>query len=403
MTAQLSESDRESLQSELSEVFRQMVRVESGERRQFGDAQLAIVDISYTSQSQKAHHSTRPTTIRQTVLLSTDAELDLPAFTLSATIKGVAGKLLSLLGGMGDINFDDSPIFSSSYHLHGWSESPVRLLFSKTIRDYFSKHAGWNLIGNGKRLAVYHHNIVCAGEVRDEFIDEALEIVSLFQQSEEQLDALGNVRRETTGDDMLATAERMGGMAGTLLARQLRKNLVTDSELDGFASQAPPRDIPPGLAKQVIGDNLALVFLGALFVIGGLVGGSLIIAMVDDAARWIGVPIVILLPLLGGVIMGLTLRHRNRGKRTLRSGVLVDAHVISVNGTGLTVNSQQRYRVEFEWTAQGLSQRLSLNAYGPQVYLARKFLDNGDSLRVLVDPQDPSHGIAIDLIMVVGE
>lgn len=124
-----------SLAIELSELFGESVAIEGGEQRQLGAAELSIIEISYTREHRSSDGPTTYTDIRQTAVVSKDAELDLPQFVLTPTRKGITGRLLSLFGDMGDIDFPGSPEFSAEYHLHGWSEKPVRLTSLLAIAD----------------------------------------------------------------------------------------------------------------------------------------------------------------------------------------------------------------------------------------------------------------------------
>ena len=397
----LPSSNFETLEDGLSELFGESVTIEGGEQRKLGAAELSIVEIGYRREHRSSDGPTTYTHVRQTALVSTDAELDLPQFALTPTPKGISGRLLSLFGDMGDIDFPDSPEFSTEYHLHGWSEKPVRLLFTKPIRDHFSGRLGWSVMGKRNVLAIFHHNQVIDGNERKRFVDDALEILALFQRAEEQLDGMPDVRRETTPSDFLASAERMGGLVGGMLAKQLQKLSVTSTELDNFLSQSPPRAIPKGIKNQLLGEGTTVLMVaGSIFLIVGLVVGVLITTLAAGNERWIGIPIMTVFPLIGSLMVYFTARYRNRKKRTLKCGAIVECHVNSVEGTSTSINEQRRYHVEVEYSQGGKATTGIVHAYGPAVDKARKFEQGGDAMRVLVDPSDPTHLIGIDLIMI---
>lgn len=391
------------LADDLSELVGETVRIEGGEQRQMGGSTLSIIEMGYTRRTSTGDGPASTTHIRQTALVSKDPELDLPQFALSPTPKGIGGALLlSLLGGMGDINFDDSPKFSQEYHLHGWSEHPVRLLFTRAIRDHFADNLGWGVLGRNNVLVVFHHNQVFDGSERESFVGDALTAMTLFQQAEEHLDSMPEVRRETTASDVTATAKRMGGLVGAMLAKQMKKLSVTPLQLENFLAESQPRTIPPGIKQQVVGrgDNFVLVVFGAIFVIAGLVAGSMVVGLSEGNQRFIGLPLMIVFPLIGGCMMFFTLRHRIRRKRTLKRGMIARARVAGVERTSTEVNNQRRYHVIVEFSHGGEKRVASLHAYGPAVDRAREFQESGNPMRVLVDPKDSDHLVGIDLLMM---
>ncbi len=396
----MSGEKTESLEDLLSDLFGETVTIEGSEQRELGAAELSLIEMGYTKRNRSPDGPTTLTHIRQTALVSHDAELDLPHFALSPTPKGIGGVLMSLVGDMGDLDFEDSPEFSNEYHLHAWSETPVRLLFTKAIRDHLGKRHGWSVMGRRNVLVIYYHNRVVDGEERTNFMDEALEILGLFQQAEETLDTMPQVRRETTGGDMAATAERMGGLAGSMLANQLRKLSVTQQELDQFASSPTPRTIPRGIKRQVVGNYLVFVPFGFLFIVAGLVAGSVFYLMSEGAQRWISIPFFLFFPMIGSGMVFFPLRHYWRKNRALRDGKVVSARVTDIERTNASVNQQRRYHVSVDFSDGGQQVTRVLNAYGPAVDLARQRKENGEPMRVIVDPADCEHLIGIDLLMM---
>ncbi|MFK8113474.1 MAG: DUF3592 domain-containing protein [Rubripirellula sp.] len=394
-------SDLTELEALLSEVFRESVSVEGDQRHEQGDAELSIVEMGYqrrTADGDGRHHYQR---VRQTAIVSHDPELELPEFRLAPRAKGITAGLMSMLGGMGDINFDDSPTFSKEYFLHGWAEEPVRLLFNEQLRGQFAENLGWSVIGKGDALVVFRHNQVIDGDIeRQKFTQEGLALLASFQQAEEALDAQPSLRRETTAEDLLTTADRMGGLAGAMLTRQLQKIGVTRKQIDAFVAESKPRDIPPGMKRQVLGDNLPLVFAGLMFIVIGLGIGIGLLLFKSDEIPWFAYLFPIVQPFVGAVILFFTLRHRNRKRRTLQHGELVEAKVVGIQSTETTVNDQRRFKVTVEYADRDKVIRKDMNAYGGSVDLARKCQDEDRPIRILIDPQDPDHVVGIDMLLV---
>ena len=113
-----------------------------------------------------------------------------------------------------------------------------------------------------------------------------MEILGLFREAEQELDLHPEVRRAATGDDIMKTAGQMG-LAGSLLANQFKSLAVTQEELDAFHRSSVPRHIPSGVKRQVLGDNLPLVFIGIVFFIAGIVAGGATLAFAPGNDKWI--------------------------------------------------------------------------------------------------------------------
>lgn len=395
-------SNSANLENVLDELFGQDVSLESGQHQQLGEAQLFVGEMSY----QRTIHTENGHTvkhIRQTVLVSHDAELDLPEFSLSPKRKGLVAGLLSWMGGMSDIDFEDSPTFSEEYSLHGWAEKPVRLLFNPDTRAFFSQRLGWSVMGKGDALAIFRHNHVIEDAEEEEFTNVALEILAQFQQAEEQLDEVG-VRRETTTGDVAATAERMGGLAGAMLLRQLRKIAISPEELEAFAAEAPPRTVPPGMKRQVLGDNAVLVYVGLFFLIGSIAFGVGIWWFDKEGkAPWFGYTVPVLQAVAGSAMVFFTARHRRRKFRTLTHGILAEGTVQEIEATQTVVNDQRQHKVVIEFSSGGTTTTKTFNAYGGSVDTARSRQKKGLPMRVLIDPQDSDHLVGLDVLVITND
>jgi Protein of unknown function (DUF3592) len=386
----------------LSDLFQEDVQIESGQWREIAGAGLALVDMGYQRRSRDADGIPHTQSVRQTVLVSHDPAVNLPRFHLAPAAKGMLSSLLhSLFGGGQGIEFEDSERFSQEYYLHGWAEAAVRSLFGRELRDYFAENVGWSVVGKESTLAIFRHNQVLDDAAREEFKSDALSFVSLFQVAEERLDEVPNLRREATGNDLLATADRMGGLAGSMLKRQLSKIAVSSHEMQEYLSQPTPREIPPGVQRQVLGDTLVLLYVGIFFMIAGL-GFLTGIALFPNQNLDLLFRLIPLLPLImGGLILYFTIRYRRRKTRTLQNGTLVQTKVTQIDRTGTTVNDQPGYKISVEFVERGKTVKKDFRVFGVAVDRARKSMQSGQPLRVLVDPQDPDHLIGVDLLMVM--
>jgi hypothetical protein len=193
----------------------------------------------------------------------------------------------------------------------------------------------------------------------------------------------------------------MGGIVGAMIQSQLRKVAVSSADLKSFLDESPPRTIPAGMKRQVLGGNFPLIVIGTIFLIAGLVAGSLTLTLAKGAERWIGLPFLIIFPLVGGLMSGLTLRHRRRKSRVLREGSLAEGMVTAITRTSTSVNNQTRYHITVEYSVDGQTRSTRCNAYGLAVEQARVLKSSGAPARILVDPLDPDHVVCVDLLTVL--
>ncbi|MCA9137946.1 MAG: hypothetical protein KDB00_14340 [Planctomycetales bacterium] len=384
------------LTSVLSEMFCEEVSIDVLDQQRHGSASVIVVQMHYTRRGS-SNHTTR---VSQTAVVLDDAELDLPQFALWPHAKGVTGMLLGRLINMGDINFDDSPKFSNEYHLHGWNEQSVRMLFTKQLRSHFADNPNWSARGVRKYLVVFKQNEVVSPNQLNDFVDNALKTITLFQQSEEQLDEQPNIRRTATIDDLVATAGRMGPIHAMMIKKELEKSRVSPSEIGAFLAQPTPRSKPPkGLRYQVGGDNPLLIVLGAVFFIAGIIIPILIFLLAPANDRMIAIPFALAFPLIGVTILSFSIQYGRRKKRLLRSGTLATGKITKVERTSVQVNNAQRYHLHVDYTVQGQNQSTIANIYS-NIEKARELESTGEPVRVLIDPADHKKILCIDTLLI---
>jgi len=387
------------LTDDLSEFFNEIVAVSDVSEQSIGGTRITVCVMSYHSRRSTSDSTRDSIRVRQTAIVLDEDDLDLPQFALAPHRKGIVGAIFaSLVGGL-DINFDDSPEFSKTYLLHGWNEQAVRALFTPAIRDYFSSRKGFGVRGQGRRFVIFLPNRVCKEPEVPQFVKESLAALALFQDSESQLDTQPELRRGTTASDVMATANRMGGLAGSMMQRQLQKIAVTREELEAFLAQNVPRQIvPPGLKRQILGDNLPLIPIGVLLAVGGSVAGVLTIMLADGMARLTGVSMLVTLPLLGGGMALVTAAYRRRKWRVLRDGKIAMGTIEKVSRTSTSVNDQVRHVATISYDDGGNVRKTSSKVYGLAAEEARNWHKRNEPVRLLVDPNDPAHVVCADLI-----
>jgi hypothetical protein len=382
----------EQLTGQLSELWNQLVHTEVIEERLKPGAHLTVCQMSYHSDSNSGR-------IRQTVLVLDADSFDLPQFCLQPENR--IREFLTGLMGFEDIDFVDDPAFSDTYFLNGGAVEPVRVLFTQTMRDWFASHPGWSVYGKGRLLAIFRFRKRCSPNDIDRFIDDCMPMLPLFRDGERELDARPDLSRHATAQDFADRVSGMAGLIGRILQPQLAKLRVTTAELDQFVKHPVPRSIPPGLKRQVLGDNTALILVGGVFILAGVGAGLLTFLMPDKGVKAIGLLFLFLFPLIGGLMSGLTIRHRTRKSRLLREGMLCRGRIKDVSRTSTAVNNQIRFHVRIRYRVDGRKCTTQCNAYGPMVDLARTRQETGEPVRVLVDPRDADHIVCLELLSIV--
>jgi len=90
------------------------------------------------------------------------------------------GHKIMQLFGYQDIDFADSPEFSSMYLLRGTDEAAVRRVFSVEARRLLSGMPGWHVEGGGAWLAVYKTVDRQSPDAYPDYIKQAGDISSVF-------------------------------------------------------------------------------------------------------------------------------------------------------------------------------------------------------------------------------
>jgi hypothetical protein len=149
-------------------------------RREIHGVAVTLFDYQYTTSSSK-HNNTH----RRTVLLFETERLRLPFFTLRP--QGLFHKLAAAFG-HGDIDFQAHPSFSDAYLLQGSDESQIRDLFREEVLSYYERRRNLCTEGAGQQLVFYRGNRREEPGSMEGFLEQGLEVLDLFMESEEAPD-----------------------------------------------------------------------------------------------------------------------------------------------------------------------------------------------------------------------
>lgn len=393
------------LEHRLSELFGNPVRV-TAIRRQEGDTErLVVCDFEYSSRPRLTSSAT-VVAYRQTGVVFISPNVVFPHFMLTPEDSLAFRIVRTVFGEMGDIDFADSPEFSSRYHLFGWSQKAVRELFTEPVRNRLAEHPGWCLRAKGDCIVLYRHHTVIPEDELPEFVADALHILQPLKESAAELSERGDVSEEPGIDEILETADRMGGFAGAALRAQFARLFVTREELETFLATSPPRDhIPPGIRRQVLGASSGFLIGGGIALLIGV--AFVTFALVASTGRFRGAPPPLLFAAVGAVpaTIGFALLvagfvYRKNRLRILREGRLVEGTIEAVERSSIMVNNQPMHYVRIRYELDGSEHTAELRAMSAQGTKASRLKELGRPVRLLVDSDAPQRVLCPDLWLV---
>ena len=400
----MSEADQGfRIEKQLSELFDESVTAEIVSSSVQGETSLSVCHIHYVRARDDSDESERSRTVRQTVVLFEAADLHVPKFTLRPRLKGLVGKLFSVLGATANLKFEDSPKFDERYVVMGWNEVACRALFTMPLREHLQTTEGWEIRGERKLLVLAKSRQIIPDTEIGSFTSDALEILKLVKEGEAVLDAQPEIRRNITPEDVASVAGKMEGLAGGIAGRMLQKTLlklkVTSADLQEFLAAESPRQIPPGMKRQVVGDYGPLIIAGIILTIVGLGGTTATFIMAEGWNRLQG--LLFVPAAIGGFCMAyFPWKSEIQKCRCLQHGQKVQGKVVKVIRTDTSINNQRRYQVKVEYDFGGASKTVRVNAYGDAVDKAKAFQESGEYVVLIVDTTDSSVAVCTDLLTI---
>jgi hypothetical protein len=126
---------------------------------------------------------------KQTVLLLSDEDLDLPAFTLlpdedaalmltNAANDAVKDRLL----GSVSARFEDHPVFNDHLHLQGADRTAIQDLFHDELITFYEEHTDLCTEGRDDQLFFYYYDEILSAGQLDDFVQTALKAYRLMKR-----------------------------------------------------------------------------------------------------------------------------------------------------------------------------------------------------------------------------
>jgi len=101
----------------------------------------------------------------------------LPAFTLGP--ENLLTRLAAVFGGQ-DIDFDDSPEFSSAYRLRGEDEAAIRAFLTPELRQFLALTPGQQIAAGGTRFLWWRHGRLPKPDQLEQFLMEGESLARRF-------------------------------------------------------------------------------------------------------------------------------------------------------------------------------------------------------------------------------
>ncbi|WP_153557400.1 hypothetical protein [Roseimaritima sediminicola] len=385
------------LEQHLSDLFDNDVQAEVLDQQSSDEVTWTLCQVRYRDRQQSSSRAGR---IDQTVAFMQADAFDYPQFRLVATDgRGPSRFIMSRLLGAKGIQFPDSPQFAREYLLFGMPEPAVRTMFDSQLREYLAAHPGWSIRANHRQLAIYRERQTCPPEQRDAFLAESLQLLAELSRAETVLDAQPSIERRADASDLANIGSQYGGLVGSAVKRQLKKLVVPREQLTSFLASPVPRRVPATVKRQVLGDTFPLVLVGFAFIVFGIITAVIsLVALKDEFRLFMLVPGFVM-PLIGAVMAGWTLRHRRRKARMLREGRLETGTVEDVQRTGISVNNRVLHRVTLRFQHRGQWQTATCTVDPTAADKARLLRSDAAPVQILVDPEDDENVFCVDLLI----
>ena len=366
------------------------ITLSSAMGRSLGKARLMIAVMKTHSEN---HGNTSSSSTTETIAWYESKSLDLPKFRLVP--EGLVLRRIAAMVGLQDINFEDSPEFSSNYHLSGDIEGPIRALFSPEVRDHYATRLGWQLIGQKSRLLLLRPRKVCRPGQLEEFVRDAVQAFRLLNASEQNVADYHAEHGPVTDEDVLDEFEKKAGP-------NVSRTVMTTAELKEFLAQPVPRELTPSLKKRYASDWFLRIF-GLIFATVGVALLVLSLVMdVDPEDRKGMCGLGVGLASIGGLVVWSAGVAGRRAAALLRNGTLARGRVDDVKETSIIMSNQRRHHAHVRFKFDGSTQRAICNLYGRDVTVALEMANDGRTVNVMVDPQDPYQILLLDTLTLSG-
>ena len=332
----------------------------------------------------------------QTAVYFDADDLELPQLYLQPEPKGAIGFVFDLLGGMGDIDFEDSPEFSGTYMLHAVNIQATRTLFTREVREVFAAYPGWHVGAKGNGVVFFWKETRVEPKRRKAFFEQALSMFEALRSGESALDARPDLHRDIRDEDYEDLADEVGGILGQGVRRAARKEIaqkaagpgrvgVDPEELEALLAQRTPRILSDAVRGRVERSEPGLTIAGVLVLLIGWTFGGF---MATTGAGALSSMLVLLFTSgMGGFILLLRFLSIRTPIVLLERGELVEGEVLDVR----TVRSKQprdpSYDVSVRYERNRLRRKASFQTNRTGADLALEARRAGVPIRLLVHPK----------------
>ena len=364
------------------------------------DIRFTVADLALSRQYERDGR-TEVRTELQTIAFYESGELRFPGFNLNP--RGLLLNVLARVFGTADIHFPAHEEFSRAYHLSASVPENTRRLFDYApLLDALGRRPGLKIASQVNALIVYREGKAFHGAPLQGFMEEAAEILRLFEQAARNAGVIA-ANAPAAKVDARALADSATGLMGTIA----RAGLVTHADVDAFLLQPAPRNIPAGMRRYP--DRFVsayIVVLASVFFVAGAFFLLLNVRalMSQETNNPAGVPLGLIFMIVGGSIAYFAGRIRWRCRRLLRHGRIASGQVQYIEPTSYAIGSDAVHEVTVTYPSEAGSVRGSCNILGlPSLRRARVLLRDKKPARILYDPAHPERILLAEALLNVSE
>lgn len=150
-------------------------QIENAVRGATNGFQVSVFDFTYyvTFSTRKIR--------KQTVVMITSPQINLPLFSLQPQGKGLFQKMGNAFNN--DINFPSNPSFSGKYLLYGHDQAGIVRAFDNRVLSHFDANDGFSVEGGGNLILIYRDEMLAAPNQLKWMLNEGLKIANLFARA----------------------------------------------------------------------------------------------------------------------------------------------------------------------------------------------------------------------------
>ncbi len=343
---------------------------------------FVVGDLSIDKNSPGSRPESESRNTLQTVACVEFEDFEFPQFEVQP--EGFGTKVVELLSGEKDIDFVDSPEFSRQFYLRSSNRARVQMLFSIEVRNLLETTPGLTIIGKESQLLIYRQNKLCKSNDLADFVETALKIIDVLQQSSLKIATKPKAAERNLGQSIVAPQNG---------PETSSKITITNDPVSRFVQQSTPRNIPRQLLQQFQADWFFLIFGGVICLFGFVALGF---GLFDDLELFVRAIMVAggCLGLLIGIFILVFTKYLERKRlNTLRNGQILMGQITAVTESSVVSGNQRVHDVVFQSTD---GSALKSKVKGRAANKAFDLMEKSQSVHAVQNPEHLNQCVVIN-------